>query len=180
MAATPDMEGENRASVAGEGHSVRDVGHAILHAPNGREELRRHLADRPVHDMTGLVALEDLGDALLRAQRLTGWAGGDVGVGEGIGEWRHFGRELSGEDVRQASGRRFGPRARVVRDEPAEAVRRAESAEVTGAVEWVEASVEELGAVTDVVEPRRGHEQLGVRRVDIRASEAATVATPAE
>ena len=70
--------------------------------------------------MTGLVALEDLGDALLHAQRLTGWTGGEVGVGERIGEGRLLGRELPGEQRGKTSRLRLGPRAGVVRDEPAE------------------------------------------------------------
>ena len=41
-------------------------------------------------------------------------------------------------------------------------IRRAECAKVPSAVERMEAGVEELGAVADVVQPRSGDEQLGV------------------
>lgn len=83
--------------------------------------------------MTSLVALEDLGDALLRTQRLAGWARGEVGVGERIGDGRLLSGELGGQELRKASRLCLGPRTGVVRDESAEPIRGAECAEVTGA-----------------------------------------------
>ena len=76
--------------------------------------------------------------------------------------WRRL--ELEGQDVGKSAFFRFDDGARVMCDQPAQhGVGSLGVAEVTGSVECVQAHHGEVGRVADVVQPRGGFQEIGVR-----------------
>ena len=109
------------------------------------------------------VAAMDLGESPLGRHELAVRAGGHVAVGQHAGQrvWR--GLELAGQDVGESAFAGFDEGAGVVGDQPARRGGVLGVAQVTGAVEWVEARRGQGGGVADVVQPSGGFQLYGIR-----------------
>ena len=91
-------------------------------------------------------------------------AGGHVTEGQRVGQRLGRRGELAGQDAGQAAFFGFDDGAGVVRDQAAQhGFGVLDVAEVAGAVQAVQAGGGEFGEVADVVQPRGGLEQPGVR-----------------
>jgi len=91
-------------------------------------------------------------------------AGGHVAEGQRAGQRLGRRRELAGQDVGETAFFGLDDGAGVVRDQAAQQGSGTVcAAEIAGAVQAVQAGFGEFGEVADVVQPRGGLEQAGVR-----------------
>jgi hypothetical protein len=91
-------------------------------------------------------------------------AGGHVAVGQHAGQYVRCRVELGVQDVGESAFAGFDDGAGVMGDQPAQhGVGVLGVAQVPGAVELVQAGDGEIGCIADVVHPRRGFQQIGVR-----------------
>jgi hypothetical protein len=105
-----------------------------------------------------------LGESLFDWHEFAIWAGGHVAAGQYVGKraWRRF--ELQPQDVGKSAFAGFDDRAGVMGDQPARHyVGMLGVARVPGAIELMQARGGQVGRVADVVQPRGGFQQLGVR-----------------
>ena len=110
------------------------------------------------------VAVVDLGQAVVHLDVLAVGAGGHVAEGQRVGQRAGRRGELAGQDVREAAFFGLDDGAGVVRDQAAQqGFGVLDVAQVAGAVQAVQAGGGEFGEVADVVQPRGGLEQAGVR-----------------
>jgi hypothetical protein len=110
------------------------------------------------------VALLYLGESPFDRHELAVRAGCHVAVGQHAGKRVRRGLELKAQDVGESAFAGFDDGAGVMGDQPAQhGVGVVSVAEVAGAVECVQARHGQTGRVADVVQPRGGFQQIGVR-----------------
>ena len=127
------------------------------------QDHRRGALHGPAHQVPGAVALLDLGKSPFGRHVLAVRAGGYVAVGQHAGQILWCGLEFQDQDVGESAFFGFHDGTGVVGDQLAQhGVGVAGVAEVTGAVEGVQACRGEAGRVADVVQPGGGFEQIGV------------------
>ena len=117
--------------------------------------------------MAWAVACPYLRQTVVDSERVAVRARGHVAVGKCFGQaaWRD--RELSEQDTTQAAFLCLDHSAGVVGDEAAKhVVGVLDVTEVSGSVERMEAGVDQLGGVADVMEPGSGFEQVGILAED--------------
>ena len=105
-----------------------------------------------------------LGESLFDRHELAVRAGGHVAAGQHAGKhvWRRL--ELEAQDVGKSAFVGFDDGAGVMGDQSAQhGVGVLGVAQVPGAVECVQARHGEVGRVADVVQPRGGFQEIGIR-----------------
>lgn len=114
--------------------------------------------------MPGAVAVLYLGEPLFGRHGIAVRAGGHVAAGQHAGQRVRRRVELLAQDVGKSAFAGFDDGAGVMGDQPAQqGVGVLGVAQVPGAVELVQACEGKAGCVADVVQPRGGFQQVGVR-----------------
>ena len=105
-----------------------------------------------------------LGEPLFDRHGLAVRAGGHVAAGQHAGKLLRRRLELQAQDIGESAFAGFDDGAGVMGDQPAQhGVGVLGVAQVPGAVELVQARDGKVGCVADVVQPRGGFQQIGVR-----------------
>src|SRR5215472_17175431 len=113
--------------------------------------------------MTGAVARSYLGEAIMDREGIAVRARGYVAVGKRVGQCARGSGELLEQRSAQTAFLGLDDGAGVMRDETAQhRVGVLDIAEVAGSVERVEAGVDQVGGVADIMEPRGGFEQVRI------------------
>ncbi len=116
------------------------------------------------HQVPWAVAVMYLGEPPAGRHGLAVRAGRHVAEGQRAAKEVRRGLEFAAQDVGESAFAGFDDGAGVVGDEPAQhGVGVLGIAQVAGAVEWVEARGGEAGCVAEVVQPRGGCQEIGVR-----------------
>ena len=128
------------------------------------EDHRRGALDGPAHQVPGAVAVMDLGESPVDWDELAVRASGHVAAGQHAGKHVRRSLELQGQDVGESAFSGFGDGVGVMGDQLArQGVGLVDVAQVAGAVEGVQACHGQAGRVADVVQPRGGVQEMGVR-----------------
>ena len=105
----------------------------------------------------------DLGESPFDWHRFAVRAGGHVAEGQRAAKKVRWGLELAAQDVGESAFLGFDDGAGVMCDQPAQhGVGVLGIAQVTGAVQGVQARHGDVGRVADVMQPRGGFQQVGV------------------
>jgi hypothetical protein len=106
----------------------------------------------------------DLGESPVDRYKLAGRAGGHLAASQRAGKGVRGGLELRAQDVGKSAFAGFGDGVGVMGDQSAQhGVDVLGVAQETGAVQGVEACNHQAGRVADVVQPRRGFQEIGIR-----------------
>ena len=141
-----------------------DPGGLVLDLLDRAEDHRRGALDRPAHQVPGAVAVVYLGEPLFDRHEFAVRAGGHVAAGQHAGQCVRRRLELAAQDVGKSAFAGFDDGAGVMGDQPAQqGVGVLGVAQVPGAIELVQAREGKAGGVADVVQPRGGFQQIGVR-----------------
>jgi hypothetical protein len=109
----------------------------------------------------------DFGESPLDRYELAVWAGGHVAEGQRAAKGIRRGLELAAQGAAESAFFGFDESAGVVGDQTAQQGAGVLGvAQVPGAVKRVEARRGKAGGVADVVQPRRGFDQVGVHAED--------------
>ena len=128
------------------------------------EDHRRGALDGPAHQVPRAVAVMDLGEPPFDRHGLAVRAGGHVVARQHAGQDVRCRVELVAQDVGESTFAGFDDGAGVVGDQPAQhGIGVLGVAQVPGAIELVQAGGGEAGGAADVVKPRSGFQQIGVR-----------------
>jgi hypothetical protein len=139
----------------------------VLHSPDGRFERRCRARDRPRDCIASTVPLPDLRQPLADIQGLSVRASRHVAVDECLSQIAGRRPEFARQVSRKAAFLCLDHRAGVMRDHPAqERFGARDVAEVPGAVERMEAGAAKIRCVADVVQPRCGFHEFGIRTED--------------
>jgi|GEM_PF-4456721 len=133
-------------------------GQTLESAFHGISEVRPCRTDRGMHFTAWLVACEDLIDAPVEVEPLTGRTSGHVGVDQRVQQRRVFTlvRFQLGDQTALLS---FEDRAGVMRHQADEPTRSIERFEVPSTVERVKAGLSKLRGVAEVMKPGSSDEQ---------------------
>jgi hypothetical protein len=138
-------------------------GGSVLDLLDGAEDHRRGALDGLADQVPVAVAAMDLGESPFDRHELAVRAGGHVAVGQHAGKRLRRWLELQAQDVGESPFAGLDDGAGVVGDQPAQHGGGVLGvAQVTGAVEWVEARRGKAGRVADVVQPCGGCQEIGV------------------
>jgi hypothetical protein len=110
----------------------------------------------------GAIPLGDLGQPISQGDALAGRAGGHVAVGQRVRRGRVLSWE-GGQLVRQAKGLGLPPGRGVVGDQPGEAFL-TEGVHMAGAVDRMKGRGNQVGRISDVVEPRSSNQVWPILR----------------
>ena len=128
------------------------------------EDHRRGALDGPAHQVPRAVAVMYLGEPPFGPHGLAVRAGGHVAASQHAGKRVRCGLELQAQDVGKSVFAGFDDGVGVMGDQPAQhGVGVLGVAQVPGSVELVQAGGGEAGGVADVVQPRRGVQEIGGR-----------------
>ena len=128
------------------------------------EDHRRGALDGPAHQVPWAVAVVYLGEPPIYRYGLAVRAGGHVAARQHAGQDVRCRVELGTQDVGESAFASFDNGAGVVGDQPAQCgVGVLGVAQVPGAIELMQTGGGEAGGVADVVQPRGGFQQTGVR-----------------
>jgi hypothetical protein len=105
----------------------------------------------------------DLGESPFDRYKLAGRAGGHVAASQRAGKHVRRRLELQAQDVGKSAFAGFEDGVGVMGDQPAQhGVGVLGAAQLPGAVQGVQAGHGKAGRVADVVQPRRGFQQIGI------------------
>ena len=131
---------------------------------DGLQDERGSAADRAADQVARAVAVMNLGQAVVYVDVFAVGAGGHVAERQCVGQGLGRRGELAVQDVSEAAFFGLDDGAGMVRDQAAQqGFGVLDVAQVAGAVQAVQAGGGEFGEVADVVQPRGGLEQTGVR-----------------
>jgi hypothetical protein len=135
-----------------------------MNLPDRAEDHGRGALDRPAHQVPGTVAVLYLGEPLSGRHGLAVSAGGYVAAGQHAGKRVRRRFEVQAQDVGESAFVGFDDGAGVMGDQLAwQGVGVLGVAQVPGAIELMQARAGKAGGVADVVQPRGGFQQIGVR-----------------
>ena len=139
------------------------MGGSVMDLLDRAEDHRRGALDRPAHQVPWAVAVLYFCEPLFDRHEFAVRAGGHVTASQNAGQrvWR--GIELQAQDVGKSAFAGFDDGAGVMGDQPAQhGVGVLGVAQVTGAVQGVQARHGHAGGAADVVQSRGGFQEAGV------------------
>jgi hypothetical protein len=140
------------------------LGGSVMDLLDCAEDHRRGALHGPAHQVPWAVAIMYLGEPPFDRHGLAVRACGHVTEGQHAGRYVRCGLELGTQDIGESAFADFDDGARMVGDQPAQhGIGVLRVAQVPGAIELMQAGDGEAGGVADVVQPRGGLHQLGVR-----------------
>ena len=129
----------------------------------GRFQRRRRSCDCPGNRIPGPVSATNLRQTLADSHWLTVGASRHVAVDERIRQLAWWWPELADQLSREAALLGFCQRTRVMRNHPAQQRLGVFGvAEMPGAIQRVESGVMQIGRISDVVQPSRRLNQVGI------------------
>src|SRR5450830_1613518 len=123
-----------------------------------------------MHGVIGRVSPDYLRDPLIKTHGEPAGTGGQVCIGESIEQSRIGSRKRKLQPIQQAAFPSLEPRARVMRDELTDALRKMPLLQEPAAIERVHLDPDQPGCIPDVVEPRGRYEVRGLGGLEYRGS----------
>jgi hypothetical protein len=142
---------------------ARGTGKPAFHALHGCSQRGRGARDRTSDCVAGAVPLPDLRQAIADSHRLSVRAGRHVAIDQGLGQVARRRPELTNQLSGEAAFLCLGHGTGVMRNHPAQQrLCTFNVAEVPGAVQGMEPGGVQVRRISDVVQPRGCHDQLGI------------------